>query len=242
MKPKRLVAYLNERVLEAFDTATSGMLPSEQDARAALREKFAKAADERMRQVAQTWAIEQTEIAEALRTKLVSLIAEHTDYDTAKLTEPLTVGENGFAYGYSYDGGETYHGGYSGTRDEAFAEACDEIESLTGDHQYARWDPNTTVEVIIAEAIPFDPVAHVRRWGTYVLIEQLQEDAGNECGECAEDFLRHVSEEDRTALGERLGEVVHAWLIATKRTPHFWQARDVEKRTYVAKGASDDDE
>lgn len=64
----------------------------------------------------------------------------------------------------------------------------------------------------------------------YRIIEQIQEDSYDTCGESAEDFLDDVSKEQEDELQDLLDSVLLRWILKYDLTPNFWE---VEKYTEV---------
>ena len=61
------------------------------------------------------------------------------------------------------------------------------------------------------------------------IIEQLGEDANEQAGEAADDYLRRVKTKEVVILEEKLNEVVHSWLSDFGHRPTFWTVDNVEK-------------
>ena len=61
------------------------------------------------------------------------------------------------------------------------------------------------------------------------IIDQLSEDATEQAGEIADDYLRHVKTNDAIILEEKLNEVLRSWLSDFGYRPTFWTVDNVEK-------------
>jgi hypothetical protein len=60
------------------------------------------------------------------------------------------------------------------------------------------------------------------------LMEQIAENAFDEVGEVAEDYLYDVSKEDIQLLEERLNDVLSNWIDETNNKPTFWKIVNIE--------------
>jgi hypothetical protein len=60
------------------------------------------------------------------------------------------------------------------------------------------------------------------------LVEQIAENACDEVGEVAEDYLYDVSKEDIQLLEERLNDVLSNWIDETNNRPTFWKIVNIE--------------
>lgn len=61
------------------------------------------------------------------------------------------------------------------------------------------------------------------------IFERLGDDAFDEAGEVAEDYLWNVKEEERNELSVELTKVFNDWASKYKHEPHFWIVDDIEK-------------
>ena len=61
------------------------------------------------------------------------------------------------------------------------------------------------------------------------IIDQLAENAIEQAGEVAVDYLRRVKIKEVLILEEKLNEVVHYWLSDFGHIPTFWTVDNVEK-------------
>lgn len=114
---------------------------------------------------------------------------------------------SGVEYSHSYDG-ENYQGQFS-TIAEAMREAIAEI----GDNHGATF--------YVGKTIPF-----VARGDAESVIDQLSEQAHDECGEHAEDYLGGVTDEQK----KELEDFISAWADRVE-TPNFWTIGETKKYT-----------
>lgn len=123
---------------------------------------------------------------------------------------------------YSTDG-ELFTGGYE-SRKEAIKDGLEEV-LLYGEE-----------DLFIGVESPVDV-------STFVLcdqvIEELQENAMELCGEVAEDYLGGVSPRDKDILDEMLTETVEKWMTATNNRPTFHHVVDEEKLPIIRYTNSD---
>jgi len=61
------------------------------------------------------------------------------------------------------------------------------------------------------------------------IIEQLSEDAYEQVGEIADEYLRYVKPKHALILEEKLNQVLHSWLSDFGHRPTFWTVDNVEK-------------
>lgn len=61
------------------------------------------------------------------------------------------------------------------------------------------------------------------------IIEDLSEEAYDQAGEYAEDYLTTVESSHQKVLEERLNEVLVTWMKELKYEPNFWTVTNVEK-------------
>lgn len=78
----------------------------------------------------------------------------------------------------------------------------------------------------IGECIRFVPTVDAER-----VLEQLEEDAYDECGEAAENFLdwNYITDDKIADLQENLQRELDSWLERYKCTPTFYSIENVEK-------------
>lgn len=62
-----------------------------------------------------------------------------------------------------------------------------------------------------------------------VVLEQLNEESCEQCGEYADDYLYHVSDEDKNELSDQLNAVFQAWAKKTDNEPTFFAVYNIEK-------------
>lgn len=111
-----------------------------------------------------------------------------------------------FAYSFNE---ENYHGSENSIeRALAEAAACaDECES-----------------VFIAEVVPFNPWIESNS-----IIEMLTEDACEHAGEVAEDWLSHITDEQRGELGIHMNNLIKRWLKRHKNEASFFGVDNVKQ-------------
>ena len=109
-------------------------------------------------------------------------------------------------FGYSYDN-ERYWGRFE-SEEEALKEAVDGLDD-------GKVDPDT--KIYIGELV----CDYVPRIDTDKLLEDLNYDAYDKCGECAEDYLEDVIREDFLELDEKLNKVFAEWLEKHGYLPDF---------------------
>ncbi|MET3508270.1 hypothetical protein [Halalkalibacter oceani] len=61
------------------------------------------------------------------------------------------------------------------------------------------------------------------------IVEQLGEDAYEQCGEVAEDYLCNVKSEHREILEDKMNDVLQKWMDEFKYNPTFYTVGNVEK-------------
>lgn len=79
---------------------------------------------------------------------------------------------------------------------------------------------------------------------TEMVIENLQELAYEECGECSEGYLENVTEEQEENLREKLNDALQEWLKETNNYPSFGiiintKEYDIETGEFKEKDISD---
>ena len=82
-------------------------------------------------------------------------------------------------------------------------------------------------EIVVGEAVLWEPYVSAE-----LILEQLQEDAYEECGEVAEDWYAydHKSKEGRKSLDElsdKITEIVKQWLKDNGTYPDFYMIKNV---------------
>lgn len=115
-------------------------------------------------------------------------------------------------YCFSSDG-ERFDGDCD-TREAALAQGISE----SSDHK------RRPVAIHTGVAVPFD------EWHVFAenVLEQMQEQAYDEVGECSEGWLSDVTKEAHQELEDQLNAVVDAWLTKHGHTPHFFSVNDIE--------------
>lgn len=87
------------------------------------------------------------------------------------------------------------------------------------------WDmPKEGASFYIGKRVDFDPTID-----EITVIEQLQMDAYEECGEYGETFLDGLCPLDRALLKQKLQAALDEWLKETSLQPCFFTVKDVEK-------------
>lgn len=120
---------------------------------------------------------------------------------------------------WSYDiGGRSYiwRSGVYDSREEAIKAALEEKY-----HPYGGY--NAEEKIYIAKTYPYIP----RVDGDYVC-EYDAEQAFDECGEVAEDYLDNISTEAKSELSDELTKVYIKWLKKHNGMPTFWQLGEAE--------------
>lgn len=64
---------------------------------------------------------------------------------------------------------------------------------------------------------------------TYQIIEGLQEEAYEQAGEVAENFLHNIKPDDMKELEESLNKALFAWMDKFKHNPRFYTVENIEK-------------
>lgn len=60
------------------------------------------------------------------------------------------------------------------------------------------------------------------------IIEELQEEAYNECGECSETWLDAINHKQTESLEERLNDALQKWLEETNNQPNFGKVTKIK--------------
>lgn len=76
----------------------------------------------------------------------------------------------------------------------------------------------------IGQAVDFKPHIYIDD-----LLERMNEQACEQCGEYAENYLYYVSDKDKKELSDKLNEVFQAWAKKTGNEPTFFTVDNVEK-------------
>lgn len=113
---------------------------------------------------------------------------------------------------YSHDG-EHFEGEFE-TKDDAIAEGVFYLKEEDDDRDY--------IYVGIIQKIGLGVNA-------CRIIEDLQEQAYDQAGDYADDYLARVTREQEELLEARMNEVLHDWLKDFNYQPKFWTVVGVEK-------------
>jgi hypothetical protein len=115
--------------------------------------------------------------------------------------------------------------------------------SRHSDDDIWRGGPCDTIKECVEEALTEDysiddtfAIGYIEEYdiGLYYadrIIEDLQQDAYDEVGEVAEDWLDYVTKEEMDSLNEQISKVVLDWLEAVKEKPSFYKVRPFEECT-----------
>lgn len=60
------------------------------------------------------------------------------------------------------------------------------------------------------------------------IIDELMEDASEQCGEASDSFLENITKEQRNRLSELLDEALNKWLDETNNHPNFYGIDNIE--------------
>jgi len=111
---------------------------------------------------------------------------------------------------YSYSTNEeNFHGSFD-TREEALLEATEEM----GKGKTVWTALNVPYEIDINDEL---------------LIEDLQERAGEHAGEIGSEWLQSISSEEAKKLNEMLLEAFNKWASETNNEPDFFGVEDIQK-------------
>lgn len=111
---------------------------------------------------------------------------------------------------YSFNG-ENFEGHFA-TKEDAIGEAKECITEDDGSVIYVGQVKEVTV------GVPVD-------W----LLDQLGEQACEQAGEYAQDFLSYVNREHQFELEEQLNKVLLTWMKKNNYEPNFWSVDNVEE-------------
>jgi hypothetical protein len=120
------------------------------------------------------------------------------------------MGEGKWCYSFNE---ENFEGDFR-TKAEAIAEAEYYVYEADDDRDFIY--VGQTKEVIVSI-------------NTNWLLDQLGEQAYEQAGEYAEDYLYDVSREHESILEERLNDVLYAWMEEFNYKPNFWTVENVQK-------------
>lgn len=62
-----------------------------------------------------------------------------------------------------------------------------------------------------------------------IVVERIQEDAYDEAGEIAEDYLMYTSQKDMSKLNEMLTETFNKWAKETGNEPNFFTVEEIQE-------------
>lgn len=111
------------------------------------------------------------------------------------------------------------------SKEEAIAYGKENFEEIYEEENGEKFNSETYNKVFYVGKIDrYVPSVDVDR-----VIENITENAYDEVGEFAEDYLDNVSKEEYGFLEEKMNEVLHKWLDETKNHPTFWKIVGVEK-------------
>lgn len=109
--------------------------------------------------------------------------------------------------------------------EEVWGNACDTIDECISEAKREKVDRGISEDyVFIGEIEEYKPKVDIE-----YLIDNVMEQAYEECGECAKGWLDGLRKEDTRKLDERLNEVFTNWLKETNNTPHFGNFIEVVK-------------
>lgn len=115
-------------------------------------------------------------------------------------------------FSYSFDG-------------ENFDDICDSVEEALHDARIQASCFDEPIETVyIGEVWDFEPKVDVDS-----VIERIQDDAEDEAGECADDYLEGVKIADKQKLQEMLTETFNQWAAETFHEPYFYILRDAKE-------------
>ncbi len=113
------------------------------------------------------------------------------------------------------------------TREQAINEGLYEFRRALAGHDTGCFDPadmpKEGASFYIGKRVDFIPTID-----EITVIEQLQMDAYEECGEYGETFLDGLCPLDRALLKQKLQAALDEWLKETSLQPNFFTVKDVE--------------
>lgn len=113
-------------------------------------------------------------------------------------------------FAYSFDG-------------ENFDDICDSVEEALHDARIQASCFDEPIETVyIGEVWDFEPKVDADS-----VIERVQDDAEDEAGECADDYLEGVKIADRQKLQEMLTETFKQWAAETFNEPRFFVVKGI---------------
>lgn len=113
-------------------------------------------------------------------------------------------------FAYSFDG-------------ENFDDICDSVKEALHDARIQASCFEEPIETVyIGDVWDFEPKVDVDS-----VIERIQDDAEDEAGECADDYLEGVKIADKQKLQEMLTETFNKWAKETGNEPNFFVVKDI---------------
>jgi hypothetical protein len=143
---------------------------------------------------------------------------------------PRRAIESGWCF--SLDGGESFRSDISGTISEAVEAARVELglEVVSGER-----DPGT-VTVHVGRAVLYDYRRDILTLGADSLFEALREQAAEQCGEWADDFLSATTSE-KAIMGAMMADAFETWLLKYEHhRPRFFSVESSEAFTVDVHG------
>lgn len=123
--------------------------------------------------------------------------------------------------------GECFWGTEAVTREQAIDEGLYQFRRALAGHDTDCFDPSEMPEegasFYIGKRVDFVPTVD-----EITVVEQLQMDAYEECGEYGETFLDDLFPLDRALLKQKLQAALDEWLKETSLQPNFFTVKDVE--------------
>jgi hypothetical protein len=122
---------------------------------------------------------------------------------------------------YEECGAEIWHTseGEFDTKEEAIKEGREYFKFM----QQEYGDYEDVTQFSVGQIIHYHPTIEV-----YGLIEQVGEEAYEEVGEVAENYLTRVPHEEANLLSDKINEVFSQWMKETNNLPNFWMIRNTE--------------
>ena len=117
-------------------------------------------------------------------------------------------------YGYSIDGGEWFHGRFASKE-----EAIEEGSESSIDNK----------DIHIGEVVKKTIGEYLTNRHVDCLLESLAENAGEECGDVAEDWLADLPTKELNNLKRLIQAVLEEWATQTGHQPEFYHVENVEQ-------------
>lgn len=109
--------------------------------------------------------------------------------------------------------------------EEVWYNSCPTIEDCIEEAKWEKEDREIAENhVFIGDVEPYKPFIDVE-----YLIDDIQEQAYEECGECCEGWLDGLKKEQKKILEERLNKVLIDWLEETNNSPTFGKFMKISK-------------